>query len=163
MTRSRLGLVTVASLLAMLLAVLVAAPADAVGPQWRTRMLEKVNAVRASVGVAPVRECAALEESAERYAKVMAQSGVVGHIGPDGSTLLSRISAAGYHPKRAGENLAGGQQTVVQVMRAWRASPAHLAVMTDPQVTHVGFGYAAGPGTAYGSFWVQHYGTGGHC
>jgi len=140
-----------------------AAPAQAVGPKWRERMLEKVNSVRTAAGVAPVSWCRALDTSAQRYAGVLARSGAVQHEGLDGTTLLTRITATGYRVRVAGENLAGGQGTVVQVMRAWRASPHHLANITDPRMTNVGFGYAEGPSTMYRTYWVQHFGSGGSC
>jgi uncharacterized protein YkwD len=145
------------------LLVAVAAPAQAVGPKWRDRMLEKVNSVRAMAGVAPVSWCKALDTSAQRYAGVLARKGAVQHEGLDGTTLLTRITAAGYRVRVAGENLAGGQQTVVEVMRAWRASPGHLANLIDPRVTNVGFGYAESPSTLYRTYWVQHFGSGGSC
>ncbi len=140
-----------------------ATPAAAVNDGWRAHMIRKVNEVRAAAGVAPVRWCRALETSAQQYAVTLGRAGVVEHIGPDGASLSQRVAAAGYRPRAAAENLAGGQRTVVQVMRAWRASPSHYASLVDPRLTDIGFGYAESPSTRYGTYWVQHLGTGGSC
>jgi uncharacterized protein YkwD len=126
-------------------------------------MLTYVNAVRADAGVPPVRICANLRTSAGRYALSMARTGSVDHVGPDGSSSGERMAAAGYRGRVLGETLAGGQDTVVQVMRAWRASPTHFAVMTDPRLRHVGFGHADSVGTRHDEYWVQHFGAGGDC
>ena len=154
--------------LTAVLAVGVVAPGataaePAVSSDWRTRMLAYVNALRADAGVPPVRMCANLRTSAERYARSMASTGTVAHVGPDGSTSGERMAAAGYRADVSGETLAAGQDTVVQVMRAWRASPTHYAVLTDPRLRHVGFGHADSDGTRYDEYWVQHFGAGGSC
>lgn len=157
-----------AAALATLLTWGMAAPAaDAaapgIGPDWRARMLAYVNTLRADAGVPPVRMCAALRTSAQRYALTMARTGTVAHVGPDGSTSDERIAAAGYRADVSAETLAGGQDTVVQVMRAWRASPTHYAAMTDPRLRHVGFGHAESDSTRFDEYWVQHFGAGGSC
>jgi uncharacterized protein YkwD len=138
-------------------------PATAVTDDWPSRMLAKVNAIRAEVGVPPVRECAVLDRSAARYARSMASTGVVTHAPADGTDPRARMQRAGYSADLAGENLAGGQETVVRVMRAWRASPRHYALLTDPRLKHVGFGYARNPDSRYEDYWVQHFGAGGTC
>lgn len=157
-----------ATALAALLALGAAAPGAAasepsVTPDWRARMLAYVNLLRADAGVPPVRMCATLQTSAQRYARTMAATGLVAHVGPDGSTTGERIAAAGYRASVAAETLAGGQDTVVQVMRAWRSSPTHYAAMVEPRLRHVGFGHAESDGTGYGEYWVQHFGAGGRC
>lgn len=154
--------------LTAVLAVGVAAPSataaePAVSPDWRARMLAYVNALRADAGVPPVRMCANLRSSAQRYARTMAGAGAVAHEGLDGRTSGERMAAAGYRADVSGETLAAGQDTVVQVMRAWRGSPTHYAAMTDPRLRHVGFGHADSDDTRYDEYWVQHYGAGGSC
>ena len=154
--------------LAAVLAVGVVAPGasaaePAVSPDWRARMLAYVNALRADAGVPPVRMCVNLRTSAERYARVMARAGTVAHEGLDGATSGERIAAAGYRGYVTAETLAGGQDTVVRVMRAWRASPTHYAAITDPRLRHVGFGHADSDDTRYDEYWVQHFGAGGSC
>jgi len=130
---------------------------------WDTRMLSRVNAVRAAVGAQPVTMCPALMTSAQGYAEVMARDDFFGHVGPDGSEPWDRMTASGYRWRNAAENIAAGQPTVYAVMQAWRASAPHLAAITDPAFTHVGFGYARSPSPTYPTYWVQDFGAGGRC
>jgi uncharacterized protein YkwD len=140
-----------------------ARPASAVSGDWRTRMLAQVNAIRAANGVGPVLICTSLNRSARAYATEMDSSRSFGHTGADGSTLWDRVVKRGYRGRLAGENLGAGQRTVAQVMEQWRRSPAHFAVMTDPRFRNVGFGFVSDPSGRYPTYWVQHYGSGGHC
>ncbi len=135
-------------------------PAAAVTGDWRSRMLTRVNAVRALAGVPPVTICPALTTSAQRYASLMARTDTFGHIGPDGRGPGERITSAGYRWTIAGENLAGGQHTVYEVMQGWRTSATHLATMTNGAFSHVGFGYAVDPDSPYVRYWAQDYADG---
>ncbi len=135
-------------------------PASAVTGDWRTRMLSRVNAVRALAGVPALTSCPALTSSAQRYSALMARTDTFGHIGPDGRGPGERITSAGYRWTLAGENLAGGQHTVYEVMQGWRGSASHLATMTNAAFTHVGFGYASDPTSPYIRYWVQDYASG---
>lgn len=160
----RLIAIALAAAMAAGVAAPVASAAEpAISPDWRSRMLAYVNALRADAGVPPVRMCPNLRKSAQRYAQTMARTGTVAHVGPDGSTSGQRMAAAGYRADMSGETLAAGQDTVVQVMRAWRASPTHYAAITDPRLRHVGFGHTTSDTTRYDEYWVQHFGAGGSC
>jgi uncharacterized protein YkwD len=132
-------------------------------PGWQVRMLEKVNTVRAAAGVAPVRLCPRLQRSATAYAQEMAATNHFGHTDVNGTGLMARVNAHGYRSRTLGENLGAGQLSVVQVMRAWRASAPHNATLTYPGFHHVGFGYAPGGSAKYGTYWVQQFGSGGRC
>jgi uncharacterized protein YkwD len=156
--RVRAGLVAV--LVAGAAVASTVAPASAVTGDWRSRMLSRVNAVRALAGVPAVTPCPALTASAQRYAALLARTDTFGHIGPDGRGPGERITSAGYRWTLAGENLAGGQQAVHEAMQGWRASASHLATMTNRAYTHVGFGHVSDPGSAYGRYWVQDYAAG---
>lgn len=152
--------------IAGMLAVSLAGPAatgHAVTSDWRARMLDQVNATRTAAGVGPVRLCAELNRSAERYSRAMARAGQVTHTPADGTDAMQRMQATGYEAQVAGENLAGGQTTVIRVMRAWRASPSHYRVLVDPRLTHVGFGHARDDDSRYRTYWVQHFGAGDSC
>lgn len=157
------GRIAAAALAAVCLLVAAAPGAQAVSPDWRQRMLQKVNSIRAEAGAPPVRLCGALNRSAKGYAGQMASTATFGHDGPDGRGPQQRMADAGYRGAVYGENIAAGQATVVRVVRQWRASPSHLATMTDPRFRHVGFGYAATSRLEYPTYWVQHYGVGGRC
>ena len=132
--------------------------ASATASGWRARMLTRVNAARAEAGVPPVASCGRLGRSAQRYAVTMARTGTFGHVAPDGTGPGERISAVGYRWRMLGENIAAGQGSVYEVMQGWRGSGSHLATMTNPVFTHVGFGLARSAGSR--TYWVQDFGSG---
>ncbi len=135
----------------------------ALAPDWQAHMLARVNTLRAEVGVRPVRLCAPLSVIAQRHAEEMAGTTVFSHAGPAGDQVADRIASVGYRMLTAGENIAAGQATPREAMRAWRESTTHLAVLTNPAFRHVGFGAAV---TAVGDFpvyWVQDFASGGSC
>jgi uncharacterized protein YkwD len=140
------------------------ATAAASGPSvtagWQARMLARVNSVRTAAGLAPLALCRTLDRSAQAYAARMAADDRFDHVATDGTGPGERLTAAGYRWSAWGENIAAGQHTVYEAMQGWRKSPTHLATMTNPRYTHVGFGHAVAAGSRYVSYWVQDYGNG---
>ncbi len=55
----------------------------------------------------------------------MAEHKQLTHEGSDGSNPGTRIKRTGYVFKGYGENVAQGQETVADAMRAWIESPPH--------------------------------------
>jgi len=141
----------------------ISATQRALGRGWRQDMLARVNAVRAAVGVPPVRGCAALRRSAQGYAGTMASTDSYGHIGPDGSQPWDRIRAQGYAWRTAAEDIAAGQTTIDEVMQGWISSPGHYVNLVNPSYRHIGFGYALNAKSTYLGYWVLDLGGGGRC
>lgn len=132
---------------------------------WAVELLALVNTARAENGAGPLVFCGSLNRAAQNYSAVLADWGQISHTGPDGSSVVDRVQAAGYLGWTAvGENLASGQQDVNEVMRDWMNSPGHRANILNPVYTHIGLGRTD---RDYGSwiapFWVQNFGTGGSC
>lgn len=124
-------------------------------------MLARINALRASVGIAPVAACAPITRAAQDYADAMARTGSFAHVGVDGTQPWDRMRAAGYRWLRASENIARGYADPASVMGGWIASPGHYANLVDGEVRHVGLGLAVdAAGTRW---WVQDFGAGGSC
>lgn len=130
---------------------------------WRLRMLIRVNAARVEAGAPALRICPTLNRVAGSRARAMAATNSFGHLDARGRGPGDRMTDGGYRWTRAGENIAAGQPRVYEAVRAWRRSPSHLATMTDPRFTHVGFGFARDDDGRYRTIWVQNYGTGGRC
>lgn len=83
------------------------------------------NQERAVAKLAPLVANPKLMTAALIQARDMAEHDTMSHEGSDGSKPHERIERQGYHGRRTGENVAGGQGTVPQVMRAWMSSPHH--------------------------------------
>ncbi|MFI2345797.1 CAP domain-containing protein [Streptomyces sp. NPDC019443] len=120
------------------------------------QVLSLVNKERASAGCSPLTSNAKLTEAADDYSDVMARSGVMSHTGPDGSTMSSRVDAAGYLWSTLGENIARGQSDAAAVMDAWMNSPGHRANILNCSFKEIGIGVHFGDG---GPWWTQNFGA----
>jgi uncharacterized protein YkwD len=136
---------------------------------WQEQMLDSVNSIRAEKSLTSLKMCRPLVKAAQNYAKNMALQDFLAHTGKDGSTPGSRIQKAGYDwmNSRKGsmiaENIAAGQNSVLEVMRSWSKSKSHYKNMVTPEYTHVGFGMAINTNSKYKKFWVQNFGYGATC
>ena len=66
------------------------------------------------------------------------------HNSPDGKTPWEFIKEAGYSYVYAGENMARGFNTSLDVTNAWMASPTHRANMLSSNYSDVGFAVVTG-------------------
>ncbi|MEU6682793.1 CAP domain-containing protein [Streptomyces sp. NPDC046832] len=125
------------------------------GPE--AQVLALVNKERAAAGCAPLTANDRLTRAADDYSDVMARSGVMSHTGPDGSTMTTRIEAAGYEWSTLGENIAQGQADAASVMKSWMNSPGHRANILNCSFKELGVGVHFGDG---GPWWTQDFGAG---
>ncbi|MBT2364256.1 CAP domain-containing protein [Streptomyces sp. ISL-10] len=124
------------------------------GPE--AQVLALVNEERAAAGCGPVTASERLTQAADDYSDVMADSGVMSHTGPDGSTMTTRVEAAGYAWSTLGENIARGQADAASVMDAWMQSPGHRANILNCSFNELGIGVHFGDG---GPWWTQNFGA----
>jgi uncharacterized protein YkwD len=123
-------------------AVLAAVPAQADGDQGGA-VLSEINATRAANGCGPVAANPQLTASAARQANDMLANGVQGHTGSDGSSLVQRVTDAGYTSYAdLGEIVYWGTGSLGNPATAvtwWMNSPGHRAIITDCGLTEAGF------------------------
>lgn len=129
----------------------------------RAEMLDRVNAARRSAGLAPLQRSPDLDRAAQAHARDLLERGYYDHRSPEGSTPLSRASAAGYTADRIAENLHQRAAPVQAVLDDWLRSPAHRRNLLDPGARDLGVGLAIGPGygldpSGYRVIWVQSFG-----
>jgi len=122
--------------------VLAAVPAQADGDQGGA-VLSEINATRAANGCGPVAANPQLTASAARQANDMLANGVQGHTGSDGSSLVQRVTDAGYTSYAdLGEVVFWGTGSLGNPATAvtwWMNSPGHRAIITDCGLTEAGF------------------------
>ena len=102
---------------------------------FTAQVLALVNERRAAAGLGPVGVEPRLEESARDYAKVLADNNWFAHVGPDGSTLVSRVTATGFpFDVQIGEVLAWGTDhwQPDEIVQAWMDSPGHKEQLLGP-------------------------------
>lgn len=110
-------------------------------PQARSEVILRINALRASSGLSTLQSSPALDQIATAYAERMAKEGFFAHLSPEGGDLRSRLRAAGYAYKTAGENL-GLSSGPLAAHFGIEHSPAHRGTLLEPGYTHVGIGTA---------------------
>lgn len=127
-------------------------------------VLARLNALRAQPqacgerlwpAAAPLRVSPRLEQSARRYAIELAARDRLDHMGAGGTSLRTRLREAGYPMKSAGENLAGGPETLDEALAQWLASPAHCENLMLADFQDFGLACVSGPGKLQ-RYWVLH-------
>ena len=101
-------------------------------------MVAKVNQVRASNGVGPVRSSRSLVHTSSSFSSYLMSHDVFGH--------RSGVSAS-HRFRGLGEAIAlhfGWKPAVGSTVRRWMASPGHRAVLLKPSANWVGVGMARG-------------------
>ncbi len=76
------------------------------------------------------------------------------------SLFYERIEANGYIDYHiVGENIAGGQSSLKEVMVALLNSPKHCANIMNPDYKEVGVAIVVNPNSEYGIYWTQNFGS----
>ena len=101
------------------------------------------NDLRVSKGLPPLIPNPALTSAAANYAQQLALNDWFSHVGPDGSTMVSRVETAGYTGwTHLAENLYRGPSgdSPSAIMVVWTNSAPHLSSILSPQATEIGVG-----------------------
>ncbi len=131
------------------------APSDA----REAQVLALVNQERKNAGCrTDLAPDARLTMSARGHSQDMVKRGFFAHTNPDGKDPGSRITAAGYRGGAWAENIAAGQKTPADVMKAWMNSEGHRKNILNCQFKYLGVGVAEGQGSKYGIYWTQNFG-----
>lgn len=113
-------------------------------------ILHLVNLERQKAGVKPLRLNASLSKAA--FMRALEIQEIYEHKRPTGKDWSSVLSEVGYNYLTAGENLALGQKTSEEVVRAWMNSPGHRKNILNPKFEEIGVG-------SYEKGWTQVFGT----
>jgi uncharacterized protein YkwD len=138
--------------LASLVAILALPTASSADPrtalttsaQLQSSLLDQMNAVRASRGLARLRAARGLTVAAAVHSTSMARRGYFSHNSANGASFSRRIarfySARGYRSWSVGENLLWASPDVAanRTLRLWLASPEHRANLLNPRWREVG-------------------------
>jgi len=113
-----------------------------------------------------------LYAAAYEHSSDMAESNTFSHVGSGtasditgsnnqkSSKFNERIKANGYVNYRSvGENIAGGQESIKEVMAAWLGSPAHCTNIMNNTFKEVGVAIISNPNSDFGIYWTQNFGS----
>ncbi|MDQ2915445.1 MAG: CAP domain-containing protein [Chloroflexota bacterium] len=123
-------------------------------------LIAMINAYRARNGLQAVSPNGALAAAAAWMAGDMAAKNYIGHVSSDGRSPTQRMSAFGYPATSmyTGEDLGAGHGTAGAVLAGWQASPAHNAVLLNPNYDAIGIGLIHDPSATYKWYWAADFG-----
>jgi uncharacterized protein YkwD len=129
-------------------ALLAGASAGQAGPlsSSETSLVQTINSVRKSHGLAPLRVDVRLVRAARGHSATMMRRQFFAH-----GSVAARARAQGARGPLFGETLAWGKGiTATWIVNQWLASPSHRAVLLRPGFRRVGVGFAFGAFSGHG-------------
>lgn len=121
-------------------------------------MLDLINQARAGRNLPPLAHNAQLAEAAVRHARDLASGRVDlgnSHVGSDGSTVVQRVTAAGYRAADTREMTGWGWDgDVTRMVDYWLNSAVHQPIIYSGDLPDVGIGYVYQPGSAWLHYWT---------
>ncbi|MFC5472146.1 CAP domain-containing protein [Cohnella suwonensis] len=122
---------------------------------YEQQVLALTNEERQKAGLSPCAGTDAnLNRSAHAKSEDMAAKGYFAHDSPTYGDPFAMMRNFGVQYQAAGENIAMGQPTPAEVVKAWMNSPGHRANILKGAYTHLGVGYVIQNGKAY---WTQQF------
>jgi uncharacterized YkwD family protein len=109
-----------------------------------------VNKERQAAGIKPLTMDWELQRVARIKACDMATTGYFSHQSPDYGSPFDMMKQYGISYRTAGENIAQGQRSPEEVMKAWMNSQGHRENIMKSDFSHIGVGYCS-----QGNHWVQ--------
>ncbi|MGN4128151.1 SafA/ExsA family spore coat assembly protein [Lysinibacillus sphaericus] len=113
-------------------------------------VVKLVNAERAKAGLPALKEDWELSRVAKYKSQDMHDKKYFDHTSPTYGTPFTMMKNFGITYKSAGENIAKGQRSAAEVVKAWMNSEGHRANIMSKNFTHIGVGYVA-----EGNYWTQ--------
>lgn len=122
---------------------------------FQNEVVQLVNAERKKAGLSGLAENAPLMKTATVKSEDMAKNNYFSHTSPTYGSPFDLMKKFGISYRAAGENIAMGQETPEQVMKAWMNSPGHRENILNPSFTKIGVGVAKNSENQY--YWTQHF------
>ncbi|MDR4434286.1 CAP domain-containing protein [Bacillus tequilensis] len=119
---------------------------------YEKKVVELTNAERQKQGLKPLQIDATLSKSAHAKSQDMKDKNYFDHQSPTYGSPFDMMKSFGISYKTAGENIAKGQKTPEEVVKAWMNSEGHRKNILNPNFTHIGVGYVES-----GSIWTQQF------
>lgn len=117
---------------------------------FEQRVFDLTNVERTKNGLAPFKMDKALSGVAREKSNDMKQKGYFDHQSPTYGSPFDMMKQFGITYQSAGENIAMGQSSPEEVVKAWMNSPGHRANILNGSFTHLGVGYVEN-----GNYWTQ--------
>uniref|UniRef100_UPI0003725A5F SafA/ExsA family spore coat assembly protein n=1 Tax=Alkalibacillus haloalkaliphilus TaxID=94136 RepID=UPI0003725A5F len=111
------------------------------------------NEMRQQHGLQPLESDWQLSRVARYKSRDMRDQNYFSHQSPTYGSPFDMIEQFNVSYQRAAENIAAGQQNPRSVVNSWMDSQGHRENILDPNMTHIGVGYAEEG--QYRNYWTQ--------
>src|SRR5438093_11201947 len=123
-------------------------------------LVARINSFRVARSLPTLTVSDTLTSAAKWMSIDMGSRNYFAHMSLDGRSPTQRMADAGYPAfgTWTGEDLAAGFTTTADVLNGWINSPAHYAVLVNPQYHAIGVGRGYAAGSTYGWYWTADFG-----
>jgi serralysin len=111
---------------------------------FESQVINLINQERSNRGLTSLTQNNQLRQAARGHSQDMACNDFFSHTGSDGSSMGSRILAAGYSYSWAAENIAAsssGGYSPQSVVSGWMNSTGHRKNILNENAKHIGIGF----------------------
>jgi uncharacterized YkwD family protein len=108
---------------------------------YELKVVELTNVERQKAGLNVLQIDTNLSKVARLKSEDMLKNNYFSHTSPTYGSPFDMMRANGITYRAAGENIAMGQRTPEEVVKAWMNSPGHRANILNNSFTHIGVGY----------------------
>ncbi|MGD6845505.1 CAP domain-containing protein [Bacillus infantis] len=129
-----------------------AAPTASQVSAFEQKVFELTNQERAKNGVPALKLDTELSKVAREKSNDMKTNGYFDHNSPTYGSPFDMMKKFGISYKTAGENIAMGQRSPEEVVKAWMNSEGHRKNILNASFTHIGVGHVA-----EGNYWTQQF------
>ncbi|MGM7635277.1 CAP domain-containing protein [Bacillus sp. Hm123] len=119
---------------------------------FEQQVVTLTNKERTKVGLPALQIDSQLSKVARKKSEDMLANNYFSHTSPTYGSPFDMMKQFGITYRSAGENIAKGQRTPEEVVKAWMNSPGHKANILSKDFTHIGVGYVEN-----GSIWTQQF------
>ncbi|TFE03285.1 CAP domain-containing protein [Jeotgalibacillus sp. R-1-5s-1] len=117
---------------------------------FEQQVVNLTNQEREKAGLAPLSVDQTLAKTAKEKSLDMQRNNYFSHTSPTYGSPFDMMKQFGVQYRSAGENIAMGQRTPEEVVKAWMNSPGHRQNILSSSYTHIGVGHAEN-----GNYWTQ--------
>ncbi|WP_210365115.1 CAP domain-containing protein [Bacillus sp. REN3] len=126
------------------------APASSALSAYEQKVVELTNQERAKYGLKALAIDNELSKVAREKSRDMQSKGYFSHTSPTYGSPFDMMKKFGITYRSAGENIAMGQRSPEEVVKAWMNSDGHRKNILSSNFTHIGVGHVAN-----GNYWTQ--------
>lgn len=119
---------------------------------YEQKVVDLTNQERAKNGLPALKVDLNLSKMAHEKSRDMSANGYFSHTSPTYGSPFDMMKKYGITYRYAGENIAKGQRTPEEVVKAWMNSEGHRKNILSPNFNYIGVGYVA-----QGNLWTQEF------